>query len=147
MGKSKLLDLTKNELRLIEKAISSDPRREVRQRATAVLMLHLGKPPKKVAVMLEVSLGTIYNWRRRWLKGGVEGLANRPKSGRPPKVDRKFRRILKNTLEVAPPKIGYEFEEWNAKRLRDHLARRTGTHLSVSHIRTLLRKEIHSGNG
>ena len=45
-------------------------------------MLHERKVPKEVAELLSVSQRTVYDWHHRWQAQGVEGLANRPKSGR-----------------------------------------------------------------
>ena len=78
--------LNKNDLAALETAIRRDKRPEVRQRGTSIHLLHLGHKPAEVAQMQAVSKPAIYNWWKRWCAGGVEGLANKAKSGRPPKA-------------------------------------------------------------
>ena len=87
MPKARDYHLTEQELAAVETAIRRDKRPEVRQRCTVIRLLHLGYKPEQIAEMQAVSKPTIYGWYDRWRSGGVEGLANRPKSGRPPKAD------------------------------------------------------------
>jgi transposase len=87
MPKARDYHLNEEEFQSIEKAIRHDKRPEVRQRSMAIRLLHLGHKPEQVAEMQAVSKPTIYGWIDRWRSGGVEGLANRPKSGRPLKAD------------------------------------------------------------
>jgi transposase len=73
------LELTETELSQLEHAIRSDKRPEVRQRATAIRLLHLGKGPQEVAEALAISLPTVYNWQTRWRSGGLEYWRTVPK--------------------------------------------------------------------
>lgn len=41
----------------------------------------MGKSAQEVAEALAVGLPKVYNWRARWRSGGLEALANRPKTG------------------------------------------------------------------
>jgi len=86
---SRLIDFTLSEEQWaeIEQAINHAPQPEVRQRAIAIRLLHLGHAPEAVADMLAVAPSTIWNWHRRYRAAGVSGLANRAKSGRPAKAD------------------------------------------------------------
>jgi transposase len=133
--------LKDDEVALLEQAIRHDERPEVRQRATAIRMLHLGKHPTEVADVLAVSLPTIYNWHARYREAGLEGLANRPKSGRPGIADEDYCQILAETLEQSPPDLGYAFTVWTVKRLCDHLEKKTGKRLSESRLRHLLKEK------
>ena len=133
--------LTDDEVGILEQAIRHDERPEVRQRATAIRMLHLGNHPSEVAQVLAVSLPTIYNWHARWRKAGLEGLANCPRSGRPGIADEEYIRVLEETLEKSPPELGYIFTIWTVKRLRDHLEKETGKNLSESRLRHLMKEK------
>jgi len=133
--------LTDEEVEILERAIRHDARPEVRQRATAIRMLHLGNHPNEVANILAVSLATLYNWHARWRAGGLEGLANRPKSGRPGKADEEYCRVLEETIAKEPPELGYAFTIWTVRRLQAHLKKETGIHLSESRLRILLKEK------
>jgi hypothetical protein len=52
--------------------------------------------------MIAVTPATIYNWWQRWQNNGIEGLANRAKSGRPSKADAAYVALLEQTLDVSP---------------------------------------------
>jgi putative transposase len=130
--------LNPDQLVAIETAMNHDVRPEVRQRATAIRLLHLGHLPDTVAEMLAVTPGSIYNWHRRWKRAGLEGLANEPKSGRPSKANEVYIRLLEETLEKDPADLGLDFVVWTINRLRLYLAKQTGILLSYTRFRSLL---------
>jgi transposase len=132
--------LKRKELATIERAMRQDKRAEVRQRATVIRLLHLGHKPEAVAEQQMVSVPTIYNWHKLWREQGVEGLANRPKTGRPSKATDAYCQKLEELLEKEPSEVGYRFAIWTSDRLRAHLEQETGILLSESRFRALLKK-------
>lgn len=122
----------------IEKAMNHSPLPEVRQRATAIRLLHLGHSPEGVAEMLAVAPSSIWNWHRRWRGGGIDGLANAAKSGRPAKADGNYLRVLEQALDSEPSALGFAFALWTINRLRHYLAEQTGILLSYTRFRALL---------
>ena len=141
MGKARDYHLTDDELNELEAAIRRDKRPEVRQRGTAIRLLHLDHKAEAVAEMQAVSKPTIYGWWQRWCAGGVEGLANRPKSGRPTKADDAYIALVAEVVEQSPSDLGYGFTVWTIDRLRAHLAKKTGLELSEPTFRALLKRE------
>lgn len=133
--------LKPKELAEIEKAIRQDKRAEVRQRAIAIRLLHLGQKPEAVAELQMVSLPTIYNWHKLWREQGIEGLANKKKPGRPAKATEAYCRKVEEILEKEPSDYGYHFAIWTSDRLRAHLDKETGILLSESRFRALLKKK------
>lgn len=138
MGSSLKFHLTEAEVEAVREAMNHDPRPEVRQRATAIHLLHLNHKPAEVAEMIAVTAATIYNWWQRWQNNGIEGLANRAKSGRPSKGDAAYIALLEQTLEKSPIELGYDFPIWTINRLRHCLAEQTHILLSYSRFRALL---------
>jgi transposase len=128
------------ELAEVEKTIRQDKRAEVRQRATVIRLLHLGHKPEAVAEQQMVSVPTIYNWHKLWREQGIEGLANKPKTGRPSKATERYCRKLEEMLEKEPAEYGYRFAIWTSDRLRAHLEKETGILLSEGRFRALLKK-------
>lgn len=139
MPKSLDFTLPEKDLELVAKAINSDHRPEVRQRAMGLRLLHEGTSPKQVANLMSVSQPTVYDWHHRWQSGHVDGLANRPKSGRRPKADEKYVSLLEELLEQDPQKLGYSFTVWTTTRLRQHLEQETGIKLGQTQFRLLLK--------
>jgi transposase len=140
MPKARDYHLRAGELEAVEAAIRRDKRAEVRQRCTAIRLLHLGHKPAEVAKMQAVSNPTIYGWIHRWREAGVEGLANKPKSGRPSKADEAYRLALEEAIAKEPSELGYDFAIWTSDRLRAHLKKKTGIDLSDSRFRALLKR-------
>jgi transposase len=130
--------LNEDELGQIEDAINHSPLPEVRQRATAIRLLHLGHNPEAVARMLAVAPSSVWNWHRRWRRGGVKALANAAKSRRPAKADAHYLRVLEETLDSEPRALGFAL--WTINRLRHYLADQTGILLSYTRFRALLAK-------
>lgn len=141
MPKARDYHLTEQELADIEAAIRRDKRPEVRQRCTIIRLLHLGHKPEQIAEMQAISKPTIYGWYDRWVSGGVEGLANRPKSGRPLKADDAYTTTLLEVIDKEPSECGYDFVIWTIDRLRAHLEKKTGISLSESRFRALLKRK------
>ena len=139
MPKSLNFTRSEEELERIAKAIKSDKRPEVRQRAMGLRLLHEGHSPQEVAELSSVSPPTVYDWHHRFQASGVEGLANRPKSGRPPKADEAYVALLEETIEEDPQKLGYAFTIWTAARLEKHMAEQTGISLGPTQFRALLK--------
>lgn len=100
----------------IEEAIRKDKRAEVRQRATAIRLLHLGHKAEAVALILGVSKPSVYGWRNRWLTEGIEGLANRPKKPCKRKASEAYCQALEAALGKEPEVFGYSFAIWTTER-------------------------------
>jgi len=130
--------LNETELAKIEQAMNHSPLPEVRQRATAIRLLHLGHSPEAVADMLAVAPSSVWNWHRRWRSGGVDRLANAAKSGRPSKADNHYLHVLEQALNTEPSALGFAFALWTINRLRHYLADQTGVLLSYTRFRALL---------
>lgn len=141
MPKRLNFQLNDEQVTQVEQAKRKDKRAEVRQRATAVHLLHLGHEPPAVAHMLSVTVQAIYHWYHRFIQAGIEGLANQPKGRPKAKADAAYRQALEQTLASEPSELGYDFAIWTVERLRDHLAHTTGKHLSISRLREILREQ------
>lgn len=132
--------LTDEQLASVEHAINHSPLPEVRQRATAIRLLHLGHKPETVAEMVAVAASTIWTWHRRYRAEGLDGLANKPKSGRPAKADANYLTEVERAIDADPRDLGYTFSVWTINKLRKHLAKQTGILLSYTRFRALLSK-------
>lgn len=140
MPKSLNFTLTESDLEIVVQAVKSDKRAEVRQRAMGLRLLQEGQTPKEVAEIMAVSQPTVYSWHHRWQENGLEGLANRPKSGRPRKTDCRYVERLEEVIEQDPQEMGYSFTIWTADRLRYHMEKETGKLIGPTQFRTLLQE-------
>lgn len=138
MPKQTNYTLNDEALKQIEGAMRDDPRAEVVRRATAIHALHLGHKPGQVAEMMKAGKSTVTRWQRRWRTEGIEGLADQPRSGRPPKANESYQAALERTLAQSPADYGYPFAVWTLERLAEHLERETGIGLSIGRLQVWL---------
>jgi transposase len=87
------------------------------QRARIVLLAAEGRSNTEIARLVGVSLPTVRSWRTRYRSGGIDGLDDRPRSGRPPVHDEES--IIAATLDPPPETLGVT--HWSARLLGDHL--------------------------
>jgi transposase len=129
--------LTSQQQRLLKAAVAPSV---AHRRAQALLLLHEGYPPRLVAKAAAVSRSTVYVWRQRYLTEGVQGLADRPRTGRPLKGGGHYQQMLEEALACEPDALGYAFKSWTVTRLRDHMEHQTGIMLSDGRMRALLHR-------
>lgn len=140
MPKTLTFQLSTEELHVIANALKHDKRPEVQKRTMGLRLLHEGKSPKAVAEFFSVSQPTVYDWHHRWQSQGLEGLANRPKSGRPLKATVDYIGTLEQVLEQDPQELGYAFSIWTTERLRLHMKVKTGIELKRTQFRAVLKE-------
>src|SRR5215210_3666402 len=87
------------------------------QRARVVLLAADGVGTREIARRLGLSKPAVIGWKRRYASDGIAGLADRPKSGRPPTIDPMA--IVLATLEPPPPQLGVT--HWSSRLLARHL--------------------------
>jgi len=141
MGKRLDYTLTQEQLNELEQAINSSPYPEVRQRAIAIRLLHLGQSPEQVAQAVMVTSNTVYAWHKRWRSSGVAGLRDGHRTGRTTKADDAYLKELERVLELDPRTLGLPFTIWTLNRLRVYLAEQTNILLSYTRFRALMSRE------
>ena len=87
------------------------------QRARIVLLADEGLGTNEIVQRVGVSKPTVIGWKRRFAEGGIAGLDDRPKSGRPPAIDPVA--IVLTTLEPPPEALGVT--HWSSRLLARHL--------------------------
>ena len=88
---------------------------------------------RMVSKELHRSIAWAYRWLRRFDKEGLEGLKNKPRSGRPPDVPQE--KISKIRSELSENPSG-----WKAKEIMNIIYERTGIRYHEVHIYRLLHK-------
>jgi transposase len=104
------------------------------QRARIVLLASEGLPNAVIARQVGVSTPTVLAWRTRYDAGGVEALADLPRSGRPPVIDEAA--VVVATLNPPPPELGVT--HWSARLMADHLTRQA-TRISFAEVARIWR--------
>jgi transposase len=110
----------------------------VSERAHMVLLADRGYGAAQIAAIFECSEGTVRQWLARFESGGLEGLRDLPRSGRPRKADAAAREAIRRAVERPPGDAGYAFGCWSVVTLCGHLAGRLGLALSRATVRRAL---------
>lgn len=132
-SKNKAINCNKDQEETL-KRIASSRTMEARlvQRARIVLKCLEGKSVTQVAKEVGVCPHTVISWRRRFVAEGIEGLHDRPRSGKPVEYGEDFRRRVLELLEQPPPNGQ---ASWDGPSIARHLD------VSVHAVWRLLKKE------
>jgi transposase len=109
----------------------------VSERAHFVLLSDLGKSVPEMAVLMGYSAQAVYPWLERYLKHGVAGLYDEPRSGRPPNAPHLVAIVQAQTSQP-PANFGYPEAGWTVKGLLRHLRQRFKLWVSASTLRRAL---------
>jgi transposase len=109
-------------------------------RAQAVRAVVQGHRLQTVSDSLHFTYAALRKWVHRFASQGVQGLADRPRPGRPPKVPCELAYHLDRLVDHAPRQHGSSHSQWSGQELATVLARQTGVHLSRESLRAVLKK-------
>lgn len=122
--------------------LKSGARREVgrvSERMHAVLLSARGYEVGQIATMLEYDEATVRRWLERFEAEGLEGLQDRPRSGRPRSAGAVAQDSVRRALEAGPEACGHQgVALWTVVLLQTHLLVGLGLQLSRSSVRRLV---------
>ena len=107
-------------------------------RAQMILLSARGFTAPEVADIQSTSDVTVYKWLDRFNEEGPQGLYDRPRSGRPPKVDEETEQAIEETMSEPPTEGGYNFTYWTVPLLTEHLQQTLGKTFCPETIRMAL---------
>jgi len=130
---SKPVNCTNEDINKLNKIVNSQKseQRMVR-RAKMILMCNDGMQIKDIATQLGERPNTVICWRDRYLANGINGLFDKPRSGKPVTYAEEFRTLVFDKLSETPPN---GLANWDGPTLAAELD------ASVDAIWRLLRKE------
>jgi transposase len=105
--------------------------KRIRHRAHAILLSHGGKQIQEIAEIFQVDRNTVSAWLDRWDAQGIEGLADRPHTGAPPKLSESEQKLALELLAESPQRI-----DWVLIQIQQQ----TGKTISPSTLKRLARR-------
>jgi transposase len=112
----------------------------VRERLEMVKALAQDQDLTTIARWSGRSQRRIQHWLRRFQEGGMEALADAPRTGRPPKADAAYLAALDEALATTPRALGLQYDTWTSARLSAYLAEQRGVTLAPGWLRAVLNR-------
>ena len=110
-----------------------------RLRAQIVLAAARGHPNARIAAGLGISVDTVRKWRGRFAARGLDGLRDRPRSGRPRRISAADRAAVVALACQLPAATGVPLGRWTGPELAAELAARgLASPMSASSVRRIL---------
>jgi transposase len=110
------------------------------RRAQAVREVVKGQRLQTVSDALSFTYSALRKWVYRFANHGTQGLVDRPRSGRPPKVTCELEKHLNRLVDQDPLEHGSLYSQWSCRELATVLARETGVQLGRESVRGVLKK-------
>jgi transposase len=111
-----------------------------RRRVLAVTRVQEGYSCQEVADFLGVDASSVRRWLAAFQRQGVEGLAARPSSGRPPKLTHGQEKLVRRWLGESPLEHGFTTALWSAPRLARLVQEEWGITLNPRYLADWLRQ-------
>jgi transposase len=122
----------------LETAMRCTPTQVASERMRAIRALLLGKAAQDVADIFQVSLHTLYRWIVSFNARGIDGLIDRPRTGRPRRIAVEKTATYRAVVEE-PQSVGEC--HWTAKKFHGYLRSVCGEALSYSTVTRWLHEQ------
>lgn len=115
----------------LDTAIGCTPRKHNMMRLQAVKALLLGIDRGTVAELFSASERTVFDWIQQFNAEGIDGLIDRPRSGRPPKLSPEQSAQVEDLVEH-PDQAGEA--HWTGRKLHGYLRTQLGCEIGYSTV-------------
>ncbi len=134
-----LRDVTAEERAAVERlAHSRTAAARLVERTRVVLAALDGERVSAIAARFYITDATVYLWLHRFNDGGLAGLQDKPRKGRPPTYTPEQVGVVVATALTDPQTLGLPFASWTLDRLAAYLAEQMGIAIKRSRIDELL---------
>jgi transposase len=134
-----LRELTVDERVSVEKlARSRTAETRLVERAQIILAAADGDRPSHIAEGFHVTRGMVYSWIKRFNAAGIDGLHDRPRSGRPATYPADVVATIIATALTKPQDLQLAFGSWTLDRLETYLNQQKGIGIKRSRIDEIL---------
>jgi len=127
----------------IEALLKSKEDYKIALRLFSILPIAKGESSRKAQELLLLSHNQICIWVKRFNEFGIEGLNDRPKTGRKPKITNEQLNWLKNVvLNESPTNFGFNTETWTAPLLVKVIKKHCNITYSDDMVYVILKKKL-----
>ena len=122
-----------DEIRQLKQAYRKEKNGDVSKRLQLMLYVKIDwMAPSKAADTMHRARSWGLKWNKRYEEGGINGLQDKPRSGRPTAV---HRGMLKRVRKMAR-----KTRVWTAEEMSDFIFEKTGHRYELSHVRKIMKK-------
>jgi transposase len=132
--------LRDNALTTLDTVLKQTKEARVLRRAQAVREVVAGHHVNAVSALFHFAHAALRTWVQRFASQGPQGLLDRPRSGRPPKVTCALEKHLNRLIDQDPLQHGSLYSQWSCRELATVLAQQTGVQLGRERVRRVLKK-------
>jgi transposase len=129
-----------NALTTLDTVLKQTKEARVFRRAQAVREVVAGHHVNAVSALFHFANSALRKWVQRFASQGPQGLLDRPRSGRPPKVTCELEKHLNRLIDQDPLQHGSLYSQWSCRELATVLAQQTGVQLGRESVRRVLKK-------
>lgn len=127
----------------IEAMLKSKEDFKIATRLVCILPLAKGESSRKAQELLLMSHNQILIWSKRFIKSGISGLKDLPKTGRKSRISaEQLQWLEKLVLSESPTKYHYNTETWTAPLLVDVLEKECNLKYSDDMVYIILKKKL-----
>ena len=127
-------------LTTLETVLTQTKEARVFRRAQAVREVVAGHHVNAVSALFHFTNSALRKWVQRFAQQGPQGLLDRPRPGRPPKMTCELERHLQRLVDHDPLQHGARSSQWSCRELATVLAQHTGIQLGRESVRGVLKK-------
>jgi len=109
-------------------------------RISAILLALEGWHSTQIAELFGLSRWGVIQWLKRANEEGLSGLQDRPKPGRPPRLDKTIQKKLKEAIKRPPSTFGIKRARWDGIVVVEYLHRHCGVQIKVRQAQNWMRK-------
>jgi len=128
--------LTSEQRDLLDHTMKTDASFRARTRAHSLLLSAQGKTISDIVQTYHVHRVTVSSWITNWEALGVQSLYDKPRSGRPSKLNPEEQELAKQYLKEEPHSL---------KAVVDRLEKKTQKRVSKSNLKYLAKKDRRGG--
>jgi transposase len=139
----KKIEITRMSASGIEELLKSKEDYKIAGRLLSILPLAKGESSRKAQELLLLSHNQILIWAKRFNEQGIDGLKDKPKTGRKPKfTEEQYNWLKELVLYKSPTEFSYNTETWTAPILVDLIQKKINITYSDDMIYVILKKKL-----
>ncbi len=132
--------LSPKEQKALKKLYHGTKAAEIRSRCQMILLSNEGLKPSQVAQRVRVSGRTVRRYIARYEAENIDGLKNRVRPGRKPRVTADYLKQLESAVEHMPRDLGLPFTNWTTANIAEYMAQKTDIRIKARQMENYLKR-------